>query len=312
MSVPKSNLKKLNLSDGDGDQLQKLINGHNTPQQIVLRAKIIKMASDGQNNREIARSLHINRHTVSLWRNRWLETDGKELLPLQRLEDSERTGTPAKFTMEQVIELFALACSPPEDYGRPISHWTPRELADEIIKQGIIGSISVRHVGRLLEEAQLKPHQTRYWLTPPLDDEFDTKVGNINDLYISAIERHENGERTISIDEMTGIQATERLEKDLPMRPGKVERKEFEYIRHGTQTLIANFDVATGKVIEPTCGDSRTESDFLLNIHRIIESDPSAKKWHLIMDCLNTHQSESLVRFVAQKEGLNIDLGLTH
>ena len=63
----------------------------------------------------------------------------------------------------------------------------------------------------------------------PLDDDFDTKVKNINDLYISAIERHQNGERTISIDEMTGIQATERLEKDLPMRPAKVERKEFEY-----------------------------------------------------------------------------------
>ena len=74
--------------------------------------------------------------------------------------------------------------------------------------------------------------------------------------------------------------------------------------------MIANFDVATGKIIEPTCGDSRTESDFLLNIHRIVESDPNAKKWHLIMDCLNTHQSESLVRFVAQKEGLDIDLGI--
>jgi transposase len=109
---------------------------------------------------------------------------------------------------------------------------------------------------------------------------------------------------------MTGIQATERLDSYLPMRPGKVERREFEYIRHGTQSLIANFDVATGKIIEPTCGDSRTEIDFLLNIHRIIESDPDAKKWHLIMDCLNTHQSESLVRLVAEKEGLNIDLGI--
>ncbi|MGJ5672830.1 MAG: transposase [Nostochopsis sp.] len=132
----------------------------------------------------------------------------------------------------------------------------------------------------------------------------------MTDLYISAIERYQNGERTISIDEMTGIQATERVEKDLPMRPGEVERREFEYIRHGTQSLIANFDVATGKIVEPNCGDSRTEVDFLLNIRRIIESDPDAKKWHLIMDCLNTHQSESLVRLVAEKEGLNIDLGI--
>jgi hypothetical protein len=118
-------------------------------------------------------------------------------------------------------------------------------------------------VGRLLEEAQLKPHQSRYWLTPPPDDEFDAKVENINDLYINAIERYQNGERTITIDEMTGIQAIERREKDLPMRPGKVERIEFEYIRHGTQSLIASFDVATGQIVEASCGDSRTEEDFV-------------------------------------------------
>jgi putative transposase len=135
--VPKLTPRALNLSNGDRYELQQLIDRHNTPQQIALRAKIILMASDGQNNREIAIRLYINRHTVSLWRNRWLETEGKELLTLQRLQDSERAGAPVKFSMEQVIELFAFACSPPSDYGRPISHWTPRELADEIIKQGI-------------------------------------------------------------------------------------------------------------------------------------------------------------------------------
>jgi putative transposase len=125
------------------------------------------MASDSQNHREIARSLDINRQMARLWRNRWLESDGKDLSILQRLQDQERVGAPVKFSMEQVIELFALACSSPEDYGRPISHWTSRTLADEIMKQGIIESISVRHVGRLLEEAEVKPHQSRYWLTPP-------------------------------------------------------------------------------------------------------------------------------------------------
>jgi putative transposase len=125
------------------------------------------MASEGQNHREIARNLDINRQMARLWRNRWLETNGKDLSILQRLQDQERVGAPVKFSMEQVIELFALACSPPSDYGRPISHWSSRELADEIIKQGIIESISVRHMGRLLEEAEVKPHQSRYWLTPP-------------------------------------------------------------------------------------------------------------------------------------------------
>lgn len=159
--------KELNLNDCERLELQQLVNRHNTPQQIVLRAKIILLGSEGKNNGEIARGLDISLDMARLWRNRWLETSEQELSIFQRLQDSERTGAPVKFSMEQVIELFALACSPPEDYGRPISHWTPRELADEIMKQGIIESISVRHVGRLLEEAELKPHQSRYWLTPP-------------------------------------------------------------------------------------------------------------------------------------------------
>ena len=302
--------KSLNLGESERNELQQVVNRHNTPQQIALRAKIILLASSGKNNRDIARTLNISRDMARTWRNRWLSTGDRELSITQRLQDAERRGAPAKFNMEQVVELFALACSDPADYGRPISHWTARELADEIAKQGIVESISQRHVGRLLEEAQIKPHQNRYWLTPPPDDEFDAKVQNITNLYLTAVERAQNGERTICIDEMTGIQALQRLEQDLPPRPGKVLRQEFEYIRHGTQKLIANFDVVTGQVVNPTCGDTRNEEDFTLHVRNLVESDPHVKKWNLILDCLNTHQSESLVRLVAEKEGLNIDLGI--
>jgi len=109
---------------------------------------------------------------------------------------------------------------------------------------------------------------------------------------------------------MTGIQALERKASDLPMQPGKIQRREFEYIRHGTQTLIASFDVVSGEVIHPSVGDTRTETDYSSHVQQTIETDPDAPKWHLIMDCLNTHQSESLVRYVAQVEGLDIDLGI--
>jgi transposase len=109
---------------------------------------------------------------------------------------------------------------------------------------------------------------------------------------------------------MTGIQALERKVSDLPMQPGKIQRREFEYIRHGTQTLIASFDVVSGEVIHPSVGDTRTETDYSSHVQQTIETDPDAPKWHLIMDCLNTHQSESLVRYVAQVEGLDIDLGI--
>ncbi len=112
----------------------------------------------------------------------------------------------------------------------------------------------------------------------------------------------------MSVDEMTGIQALERAAPDKPVRPKMVERREFEYIRHGTQTLIANFDVATGQVPVPSIGATRTEADFAAHIAQTIATDPEAK-WTFVLDQLNTHRSESLVRLVAEQCGIPEALG---
>ena len=94
------------------------------------------------------------------------------------------------------------------------------------------------------------------------------------------------------------------------MAPGKVERREFVYIRHGTQSLIINFDVATGRADAASCGATRTEADFANHIRRTVAADPTAKKWHFVVDNLNTHQSETLVRYVAAESDLAVDLGI--
>ncbi len=127
-------------------------------------------------------------------------------------------------------------------------------------------------------------------------------------LYHQAEERHEQGTHVVSVDEKTGIQALERIHPTLPMAPGKVEAVEFEYERHGTQALIANFEVATGQVICPSIGDTRTEEDFAAHIRATIETDPQGE-WIFICDQLNTHQSESLVQIVAQACGIEQELG---
>lgn len=113
----------------------------------------------------------------------------------------------------------------------------------------------------------------------------------------------------ISTDEMTGIQALERKHPTLPLGPGRVERREFEYQRHGTQTLTANWDVAQGRVVAPTIGETRTEADFVAHLEQTVASDPEASCWHFVVDNLNIHQSESLVRFVANFSDLKLDLG---
>jgi len=157
----------LQLTETERLQLQQVVKRHNTPQQIALRASIILLADEGINHRDIGRELNISRDMARRWRNRWLEMSQKDVPVLERFVDAPRSGGPATFTLEQVLQLFAMACESPQQYGRPISHWTARELADEMMKQGIVESISPRHVGRLMDEADLKPHQLQYWLNPP-------------------------------------------------------------------------------------------------------------------------------------------------
>jgi transposase len=118
------------------------------------------------------------------------------------------------------------------------------------------------------------------------------------------------GERVVSTDEMTGVQALQRAAAGFSMVPGKVERREFEYIRHGTLCFIVNFDVVSGEVISPTCGLRRTEEDFLCHIKRTVKTDETATRWHIVVDNLNIHLSESLVRYVAEISGINDDLGV--
>ena len=149
----------------------------------------------------------------------------------------------------------------------------------------------------------------RYWLTPPEDEQFDAKVTDICDLYREAPDLAQAGERVMSTDELTGVQALERKHPSLPLAPGKVERREFEYIRHGTRSFIISRDVVTGQIIEPYGGPSRTEADFLQHVQAVVSSDGDTRRWHFVVDNLDTHRSESLVRWVASESGLDLELG---
>ena len=146
-------------------------------------------------------------------------------------------------------------------------------------------------------------------MTPPDDAAFDTKVAEACDVYHLAPERHEQGERTVSTDELSGVQALERKHPGLPMAPGKVERREFEYVRHGTATFLFSRDVVTGHVLAPLAGSTRTEADFLAHVQAVVATDPSATRWHFVVDNLNIHLSASLVRYVAAESDLDIHLG---
>lgn len=137
--------------------LEKLVHRHNVGQQIALRGRIVLAAAAGKNNSEIARDLKVTLATVRLWRGRWRDLQPIGLTDLsveERLADLPRSGAPVQITAEQRCQIEALACEQPEGSERPISHWTGREIADEIMKRGIVEQISARHAGRLLKRGR--------------------------------------------------------------------------------------------------------------------------------------------------------------
>lgn len=147
-------------------------------------------------------------------------------------------------------------------------------------------------------------------MTPAYEDDFDEKVAEINEVYQQSPERAKQGQRTESLDEMTGIKALGRKHSGFPLSAGKVERLEFEYIRHGTLSFTCNFDVAHGILVACTANNTRNEKDFVAHIRSRVESDPLTHKWDFICDNLNTHQSAALVRYVAEESDLVIELGV--
>jgi transposase len=151
----------------------------------------------------------------------------------------------------------------------------------------------------------------RYWLNNERSAEpevFDAEVRRVCQHYAKALTLHqEEGVHLLSTDEKTGIQALQRLHPALPMRAGKVECQEHEYVRHATRCLIANFEVATGKIIAPSIGPTRTNKDFAAHIEKTIATDPEGE-WIFVVDQLNIHQSEALVKLVAKECSIEVEL----
>ena len=316
---------KVVITERQQEVLRKLSTATTVAKRLVQRATIILLAFAGMDNQNIAQQVSLERHQIGVWRRRWQQAfnnlvriECTEDAPAKLrhaiealLADEPRPGSPGKFTAEQITLLFALACEPPEKSGLPITHWTGAELAAEACKRGIFESISVSQVNRLLREADLQPHRSRYWLNTTEKDpeQFQTQVQIVCACYHDAPELYRyHDTHTISVDEMTGIQALERTAATRRMKPGQGELREFEYKRNGTLTLIGNFHVVIGELVAPTLGPTRTEADFAGHIEQTIRLDPAAR-YVFVLDNLNVHCSATLVEMVARLCGIEDDLG---
>jgi transposase len=304
--------------------LKQFVSSRSVSVSLAQRSRIILLAFDGLNNEAIEVEIGLGHDQVGRWRKRWRD-NWMRLIGIECVEglhelknaikellaDAHRSGRPPRISSEQQASLIAKACEDPQDSARPIACWTSDELANEMTTFGTITKISGRWVRQLLARAKIRPHRIKYWLfsKDEKDPQFDERVVSVCDAYRDAVSLYEQeGVHTISLDEMTGIQALERIAPDLPVAPGLIARLECEYRRHGTIGLFGNLHVATGQIWCPMLRETRTEEDTLENLDNIISQDPTAR-FRLVMDNLNTHVSESFVRYIAAMIGYEDDLG---
>lgn len=299
----------LQLSPAERKDLENLANSSSAEFRLVQRARIVLAAAGGASNGAISRRLDIERKTVRKWRQRYRERrrSDPDKTVADWLADAKRVGAPATFDEFFWVDVVALVTSDPASSGRPITHWTQRELAAEVIERQLAKSIHYTTIGRFLARRDLKPHRVEEWLNRKPDPYFEYRATDVKDHLVAATRWPTPAEVTVAFDEKTSVQAKERIAPDQPMKPGRPARLEFEYARHGTLVLFAMMIVQTGQVLTFT-HSTRTNEDTAAMIIAFLTQLLAAgyRRIDVILDQLNTHWSVELVKAVALLFGLEI------
>nr|WP_232075885.1 IS630 family transposase [Phytohabitans suffuscus] len=263
-------------------RLEALARSRTAPLREVQRARIVLAAADGVANAAIARDLQVKQNTVRTWRNRYAEHG------MAGLSDRPRTGRPAIYGPDTHLRIVATVTN---ELPEADSVWSHRLLAEHLHADGI----SACQIGRILADLDLKPHRVRGWLTRRADPDFYRKAADVCDLYL-----HPPADSmVVCVDEKTAIAARSRKHPDQPARPGRIARREFEYVRHGTVSIIAALDVHTGQVVteQITRNDSATFIAFLTMLDAHI--DPKLTI-HLVLDNGSSHTSKATRKWLRE------------
>jgi transposase len=291
---PEAGVVRLNLKRRR--KLDQIINAGTSPQRLVLRARIVLAAAAGHTNAAIARLLGTTVTTVRTWRDRFARRG------IPALFDTRRPGRPEVHGPSVRLAVVSVATSTPPE-GESV--WSHASIAEHLTQRG--HRISSATVGRILAEAKVRPHRVRGWLNRRDDDQFWIKAGAVCRLYLSP----PPGTVLISIDEKTGIQAKSRKHPEIGARSGQDARREFEYVRHGTVSIIAAMNVATGHVIAERIerNNSVTFIGFLRRLATMI--DPTLRI-HLIMDNGSSHVSKATKTWITAHPRITVTYTPTH
>jgi transposase len=277
-------------------RLERIVARATAPQHLVLRAKIVLAAWRREANAKIARDLRVCVDTVRKWRHRFR----REGIP--GLFDRARPGRPPVYGIEDQLLLVATVTGATPEVD---AQWTHRGLAEHLDEP--VG-ISASQIGRILASFDVKPHRVRGWLNRPADPAFHTKAQAVCQLYLTDLPADTV---LFSVDEKTCMQARSRKRATRPVRPGQLERREFEYVRHGTVSLMAAMNITTGTVHPKiiTRNNSDTFIEFLTELTQTV--DPT-KKIHLILDNGSSHTSKQTRKWLAEHPRFIVTYTPTH
>lgn len=287
MEVPRVALP-VELDSETRNTLNQFVRSSSAPQSLALRSRIVLAAADGSNNQQIASALKIPAITVGKWR-RSFAVDG-----IEGLRDAPRSGRPPKYDSSVRQQVQTRVCQQPEDQSR----WTVRTLAAEL-------GLPASTVHAMLVASKLQPHRIRTFTFSP-DPDFEAKLLDIVGLYLNPPENA----LVLCVDEKPSIQALDRTQPLLPLRAKKPRAWTNEYVRHGTQTLLAALEIATGKVVAHV-RDRRTTVDFLNFMDDVVKSYP-ARELHVVLDNLNIHKNEAAKQWLLRHPRVHFHYTPTH
>ncbi|MCA1569654.1 MAG: IS630 family transposase [Chloroflexi bacterium] len=261
----------LDVPQSDRAALASIVRARTSQQRAVTRARIVLRAADGVANERIADELGVALMTVKLWRRRYANAG------LAGLDDAARPGRPARYSRADRERVIALTLSAP-----PVgtTHWSARRLAAQL-------GMSEATVWRIWQSAGLKPHRVETFKFST-DPQLEAKVRDVVGLYLNPPERA----IVLSLDEKTQIQALDRTQPMLPLRPGGVERRTHDYKRNGVTSLFAALNIATGEVTQQSRA-RHTGADFLAFLRRLNRTYPSGEL-HVILDNVSTHKTPAV------------------
>ena len=269
--------KPLNLSDEEKHKLESWVRRRTTSQQLALRAKIVLACASGLSNTEVSGQTGVSRPTVGKWRQRFLDHG------LEGLTDQPRPGAPCQISDRKVEEVITRTL---ETTPAKATHWSTRSLAKEV-------GLSHQAVARIWRAFGLQPHRTETFKLST-DPFFVEKVRDVVGLYLNPPDHAV----VLCLDEKSQVQALNRSQPIFPLRPGQAQRMTHDYVRHGTTSLFAALDVATGKVIG-SCHRRHRHQEFLKFLHEVDSQLPRGQEVHLVLDNYATHKTPKVKRWFA-------------